>query len=115
MNRITRIAAVALSFAAAGSAFAESPLAVTVQPSVSTLSRAEVAAQARAVTVGEAELNRAAPVLVARSRADVRAETMAAIASGEVQAYSTETNAFGSPFTPVKRGIVEVRLLAQAR
>lgn len=120
MNRITRLAALALSLSAAGSAMAESPTVLAPQLSSSTLTRAEVQAgvlQARAMgqlLVGEAELNRGEAAVSLRSRTDVRNETLAAIASGEVQALSTETNAFGAPYTPTRRAIVITTQMAQA-
>jgi hypothetical protein len=90
MNRIARIAAAALSLAAAGTAFADSPNAMDPLPSVSTLSRAEVKAQvlqARAngtLRTSEADLNKSDVVASSRTRADVRAETLAAIAQGDI-------------------------------
>lgn len=120
MNRFTRIATVALSIAAAGSAFAESP---TPAPAAlnSSLTRAEVQAellQARAagtLVSTEDQFNKGADVAVSRSRDEVRAETLAAIASGEVQALSTESNAFGHPFAPAKRATVLTRLASASR
>ncbi|MBK8527157.1 MAG: hypothetical protein IPL57_08665 [Rubrivivax sp.] len=120
MNHITTLAAAILSLAAAGSAFAESPGALPQAPSVSLLSRAAVQAdvlQAVAAgqgSVGEAELNRAEPVLVARSRDAVRIETLAAIASGEAQALGAETNAFDGNFK-AKRFSVTTRMAQAGR
>jgi hypothetical protein len=87
MNRIARIAAVALSFAAAGTAFAESPDAAGAQV---TLARAEAIqvlppAPPAPLIVTEADLNKRRGRATSRSRADVRADTLAAIASAEVQ------------------------------
>lgn len=120
MNRSIRIATVVLSLAAAGSAFAESP---TPESAVlhSSLTRAQVQAdvqQARAagtLVATELQLNQAADVRVSRSRDDVRAETLAAIASGEVQALSTESNAFGHPFVPARRASVLTRMASAGR
>lgn len=95
MNRITRIAAIALSFAAAGSAFAESPLAgVNDTVPVSVLSRADVLAQARGITVTEADLNQADAPASPRSRAEVRAEVAQALASRELPLVAVDSNAF---------------------
>lgn len=95
MNRIARIAAVALSFAAAGSAFAESPDAAGPQV---TLARAAAISAPTAVAatgvVTEADLQRSDVVASTRSRADVRAATLAAIATGELPLVSVDTNAF---------------------
>lgn len=95
MNRIARIAAIALSFAAAGSAFAESPNAAGPQV---TLARAAAISAPTAVAatgvVTEADLQRSDVVASTRSRAEVRAATLAAIASGELPRVSVDTNAF---------------------
>jgi hypothetical protein len=115
MTRFTQIAALALSFAAAGTAFAESPDVLAPQPALSIATRAEVQAVTLAAlanghhVVGEADLYKADAASV-RSRADVRAETLAAIASGEVHALSTESNTFGAPFTPAKRASVTTQM-----
>ena len=94
MNRITRIAAIALSFAAAGSAFAESPNAIVPQVSTSVASRVDVQSQAAAVTVTEADLNKTVAVASTVTREQVRAQTLDAIANGELPAVSVDTNAF---------------------
>jgi hypothetical protein len=120
MNRTTRLAALILSFAAAGSAMAESPTVLAPHPTHSTLTRAEVQAdvlRARSqgqLLLSEADLNRGETAVSLRSRADVRSETLAAIASGEVQALSTETNAFGAPYVPARRATVITTQMAQA-
>ena len=113
MNPIAQIAAVVLSVAAAGSAFAEGPIESFAAPAtVSTLTRADVSAQvlqaqaAGTLAASEADLNRHVPVLVAQSRDAVRSQTLAAIASGEAQALGAETNAFSHPFAPAKRATV---------
>ena len=116
MNRITRIAALALSFAAAGSAFAESPGLDTQHLSGSTLTRAEVTAevlQARAagtLVATEADLNKGEVVLTARSREAVRADTLAAIASGEVQALAAE---IGQSYGPSRRASVLTQMASR--
>lgn len=101
MNRIARIAVIALSFAAAGSAFAESPDAAGPQV---TLARAAAIGAPTAVAatgvVTEADLQRSEVVAGTRSRADVRAATLAAIAKGELPYVSVDTNAFAvAPMT----------------
>jgi hypothetical protein len=116
MNRITRIAALALSFAAVGSAFAESPGLDTQHLSGSTLTRAEVTAevlQARAagtLVATEADLNKGDTVLISRSRDAVRADTLAAIASGEVQALAAE---IGRDFVPARRATVLTQMASR--
>ena len=116
MNRITRIAALALSFAAAGSAFAESPGLDDQRLAASTLTRAEVTAevlQARAagtLVATEADLNKGDTVLVSRSRDAVRADTLAAIASGEVQALAAE---IGRDFVPARRASVLTQMASR--
>lgn len=121
MNRFTRIAAVALSFAAAGSAFAESPL-VFEQPARSTITtRAAVQAevlQARAAghaLVTEADLNRSDVVAVARSREAVRAEAVAALSSADAQALGAEPAGFAGPYAPAKRFTVTTQLAQASR
>ncbi len=74
--------------------------------------------QARAagtLIVTEADLNKAEPVLVSRSRAEVRSDTLAAIASGELQALNGETNAFGHPVSAGKRPSVQTRMTLASR
>lgn len=121
MNRISRITAIALSLAAAGSAFAESPEVLSPQPAVSMLSRAEVRAellQARAAGTlrsTEADFNRQDSIVSTRSRADVQAETLAAIASGEVRAGSHESNAFGAAFDASQGNRVSIRMARTGR
>lgn len=115
MNRIARIAAVALSFAAAGTAFAESPDAAGAQV---TLARAAAiqaptaVADARIVT--EADLNRGETIASTRTRADVRAETLAAIRTGDLPTVAHDTNAFAvQPMTARAAGAA--RLATAAR
>lgn len=116
MNRITRIAAVALSFAAAGSAFAESPL-VFEQPARSTITtRAAVQADVtRHTVVTEADLNRSDVVAVARSREAVRAEAVAAMSSADAQALGAEPAGFAGPYAPAKRFTVTTQLAQASR
>lgn len=115
MNRIARIAAVALSFAAAGAAYAESPDAAgpQVTPARAAAIQAPTAvADARIVT--EADLNRGETVSATRTRADVRAETLAAMRAGELPAVVRDTNAFAvEPMTARAAG--GSRLVAAAR
>lgn len=121
MSRITRITAIALSFAAAGSAFAESPDVLTPPPAISTLSRAAVHAevlQARAagtLRATEADFNRNDSLAATRSRAEVHAETLAAIASGEVRAMSHEANTFGAPFVATQRTSADAQMARASR
>ena len=92
---MNRIAAVALSFAAAGTAYAESPNAAGPQV---TLSRAAAIQAPTAVgdarIVTEADLNRGETVASTRTRADVRAETLAAMRAGDLPTVVHDTNAF---------------------
>jgi len=93
MKTTIRIAA-ALSFAAAGAAFAEGPIAFGEQQAAqSQLSRAEVVAQvlaAGAPLVTEADLQKLDVGVGTLSRAEVRNETLAAIRRGEVSASGAE-------------------------
>jgi hypothetical protein len=100
MKTSTLVAAIAVSFAAAGTAFAQEATYELPQPASSTLSRAQVQAelaQARAdgsLRVTEADYQKSAPFTSALSRDAVRAETLAAIASGEVRLLNSEQNSF---------------------
>jgi len=100
MKTSTLIAAITVSFAAAGTAFAQEATYDLPQPVSSSLSRAQVQAelaQARAdgrQLVTEAGYQERAPFASQLSRAEVRAETLAAIASGEVQRLNGEHNGF---------------------
>ena len=91
MNTTTRIAAIALSFFAAGAALADDPTIEPVVPKTSTVTRAQVQAelaQARAnglLLVNDAVGVPAAPLLSQKTRAEVRAELMEAIANGDLQ------------------------------
>lgn len=121
MNRSTLLVALtmALSLVAAGSAFADDPTIETSRAS-STLKRAQVTdqvLQARAAGTligGDARLNQGDVLVSTRSREDVRAETLAAIASGEVLALTAETVAFQLPsFT--NRHATVTTIMANAR
>jgi hypothetical protein len=100
MKTSTLIAAITVSFAAAGTAFAQEATYELPQPVSSSLSRAQVQAdlaQARAdgsLLVTEADYQGRAPIASQFSRAEVRAETLAAIANGEVQRLNGEHNGF---------------------
>jgi hypothetical protein len=100
MKTSTLIAALAVSFAAAGTAFAQEATYELPQPVSSSLSRAQVQselAQARAagnLLVTEADYQKGAPFSSQISRAEVRAETLTAIANGEVQRLNSEQNGF---------------------
>jgi hypothetical protein len=100
MKTSTLIAAITVSFAAAGTAFAQEATYELPQPVSSSLSRAQVQAdlaQARAdgsLLVTEADYQGRAPFASPLSRAEVRAETLAAIANGDVQRLNGEHNGF---------------------
>jgi hypothetical protein len=106
MKTSSFVAALALSFVASGAALAAGE-ATYEQPQVisSSLSRADVVAQlnqARAngtLLVSEADRQANTPFTSQRSRADVRSETLAAIARGEVAALNSE----GGSFAPAQR------------
>lgn len=94
MNRSsTTLAAIVLSFAAAGSAFADGDVYSGPQGAApaSTLTRAQVQAQAKGQgVVTEEQLNQSPTVSSTRSRADVRAETLQAIARHELAGNDIE-------------------------
>jgi hypothetical protein len=100
MKTSTLIAAIAVSFAAAGTAFAQEATYELPQPVSSSVSRAQVQAdlaQARAagnLLVTEADYQKHTPLESQLSRAEVRAETLAAIANGDVQRLNSEYNGF---------------------
>ncbi|MCU0923305.1 MAG: DUF4148 domain-containing protein [Burkholderiaceae bacterium] len=100
MKTSTLIAAIAVSFAAAGTAFAQEATYELPQPASSTVTRAQVQAQlaqARAegnLLVTEADYQKGAPFESQFTRAEVKADTLAAIASGEVQLLNREQNSF---------------------
>ena len=118
MNRITRIAAIALSFAAAGSAFADD---ITVDPvqHQSLKSRAEVQAelvqyQNARVNPWSTSYNIKTGFKSDKSRADVLAELKAAERSGELAALASEDS--GSAYLAKGRtATVSVRLAQQTR
>ncbi len=94
MNRITRIAAIAFSFAAAGSAFADD---ITIDPVAhqSLKTRAEVRAdlaqyQARGVNPWSTSYSLNKDFKSQKTRAEVVAELKAAQASGELGALQSE-------------------------
>ena len=94
MNRITRIAAIALSFAAAGSAFADD---ITIDPvqHQSLKTRAQVQAelaqyQAAKINPWSSSYQLSTGFKPQVSRAEVRADVQAALASGELQAMTGE-------------------------
>jgi hypothetical protein len=100
MKTSTLIAAVALTFAAAGSAFAQDATDNVPLPAVSELSRAEVIAdlnQARAdgqLIANDVELNAAAPFISERTRAAVRTEVRQALGSEGLRVLSGERAGF---------------------
>lgn len=102
MNTTTRIAAVALSFFAAGASMAQGPLDEPVAYKASTTSsvtRAQVQVElAQAKGHGNAIRsdveNIVAPSQSTLTRAEVRAETLRAIESGELQALNRDHNGF---------------------
>ena len=122
MNRSTLLVALtmALSLVAAGSALADDPT-IEASRAPSTLTRAEVTAQvlqARAagtLTVSDAQLNQGDAVVSTRSREDVRAETLAAIASGEIHALTAETVAFQLPTITNRRATVTTIMASAQR
>lgn len=81
MNRISRIAALALSLAAAGTAFAESPTPEPATTPASTAPLAVVTGVTHDFDFG------AAPVVSLRSRAEVRQEVLAAVAAGTLRSF----------------------------
>jgi hypothetical protein len=101
MKTSSLVAALALSFVASGAALAAGE-ATYEKPEVikSQLSRADVIAQlnqARAngtLLISEADRQENTAFTSERTRAQVRGETLSAIASGEVAALNGETNAF---------------------
>ena len=87
----------------------------------STLSRAEVVTQvlqaSRAGTLprNDAELHMVAVAPSNRSRDDVRAETLAAIASGELQALHAEIGDSAQPVASTKRATVITQMASASR
>jgi len=100
MKTSTLIAAIAVSFAAAGTALAQEATYDLPQPVGSNVSQAQVRAelaQARAagkLLVTEADYQKPAAFASQLSREQVKAETLAAIASGEVRLLNSEQNTF---------------------
>ncbi len=101
MNTRTLLATATLAFAAAGSAFAqEATIAPTEAFASSTVSRAEVQAEARrALAAGElhetAQLNPQLTVDSRLSREVVRAATIKALQRGAVSSVNAEAYSFG--------------------
>lgn len=94
MNRTTTIAAIALSFAAAGSAFADD-ITIDNTPFQSTKTRADVQAEMahfkqQRVNPWSTSYNVLTGFQSQRSRAEVVAEVKAARASGELDAIGGE-------------------------
>jgi len=94
MNRITRIAAIALSFAAAGTAFADD-ITIDTTPHASLKSRGDVQAemaqyQQQRVNPWSFSYNVLTGFKSQRTRAEVLAEVNAARASGELAALASE-------------------------
>jgi len=93
MNRITTLAAIALSFAAAGSAFADD-ITIDHTPFVSQKSRADVQQELAQFQKGanpwSSSYKQTTGFVAERSRADVLAELNAARASGELAAMAGE-------------------------
>jgi hypothetical protein len=100
MKTTSLVAALALSFAASGAALAEGSRYDYPQQVPAAKTRAEVVAelrQARAdgsLRATEADLQKDTPIASTRSRAEVRAETLAAVKSGEVRELTQDSNAF---------------------
>ena len=102
MNRITRIAALALTVAAAGSAFADD-ITIDTTPQTSLKTRAEVQVelaqfQQQRVNPWSSSYNVLAGFQSSRNRADVTAEVKAARASGELAAMARHAG------TPTRNG-----------
>lgn len=107
MNRITRLAALAVTLAATGSAFAESPAAGYEGGAAGTSAAAVTDSRATPTSlqaprgvalVTEADLNRADPVGQAQTRQAVREATSQALARGEIRAAGGELGPFsGAP------------------
>jgi hypothetical protein len=118
MNTTTRIAAIALSFFAAGAALADDPTIEPVVPKTSTVTRAQVQAelaQARAsglLLVNDAVGVPAAPLLSQKTRAEVRAELIEAIANGDLQALNSDNSFDGR--VQAKRAAYAAMLMARA-
>jgi len=100
MKTSTLIAAIAVSFAAAGTTFAQEATYELPQPVSSSVTHAQVQAelaQARAdgsLRVTEADHQKSAPFESRLSRAEVRADTRAAMNSGATQVLNGEHNGF---------------------
>jgi hypothetical protein len=95
MTTRTHIAALFISLAATGTAFAQETTQELPQPIVSTVSRVTVVAERDQARTGGAprvtETDWPVTTFVAqKTRADVRAETRLAIASGELRALNQE-------------------------
>ena len=115
MNTIARIAAIALSITAAGTALAESPNAagpqvVFAQPAAL---KAPTAIAAGTV-VTEDQLQRGETIVSTRTRADVRAETVAALANGDLPLVATDGNVYGGDAV-MARARADGRLAALTR
>ena len=99
MNRITRIAALALSVAAAGSAFAESPemdyVKVPMPAAAATAAPRSVGVTAGGTADFDLSQYQGVAVSSQRSRAEVRAETLRAIARGELRHSANEYAGYG--------------------
>jgi Domain of unknown function (DUF4148) len=104
----TYFAVAALSFAFAGIAHADGAEYQLPQPNTSTVTRAQVLAElaeARAqglLPIGEADVPRVA-FTSQRTRAEVRAETLQAIASGELRFLNQEPQSAFGTFVPKRQ------------
>jgi hypothetical protein len=118
MKTTTLIAAVALSFAAAGSAFAQDATDNLQLPAVSEVTRAQVMADlaqtqaAGTLSANEFERNAAAPFVATRSRDAVRAEVRQALGSdglrvlsGERAGFERQSPAWGNKVAPTQMAI----------
>lgn len=108
MNTRSIIAALSLSVAATG-AFASAGAGEAVYelplPATSQASRTDVQAallNAGVVHVSEATGQDWTPALASRSRGEVRAEAVAALASGEIQARTAEGGSFDGRVSPAQ-------------
>lgn len=106
MNTTRIVAALALTFAAAGSAMAQEASYDYPQALSSQTTRAAVQAELRAaradgsLIVNEASVGGAARFLAQRSRPAVKAEAVLALRSGQSQALTAEPHDFTVDLTP---------------
>ena len=116
----TLLAAITLSFAAAGSAFAQDATDNVPLPAVSQLSRAQVQAdfvQARTagtLIANDVELQAATPFVSVRSRDAVRAEVQQTLVSGSFRVLNGERAGFEDQ-APVRGVVAPVQMALAAK